>query len=165
MECVLFDMLGCPWLHRYMRIFQLIGVFLLLVSFLAIGAIVDVSFVDATYPGYNGKILIQSNRDGNNELYVVEGDGSNPINVTNNSASDISGRWSPDGRQILYTSNRDGNNEIYSMNADGSSVERITNNPSSDISFGWSPDGTKILFQSMRSGEFRLWYMNADGSN
>ena len=38
----------------------------------------------AAFPGVNGKIAFISNRDGNAEIYVMEPDGSNQTNLTNN---------------------------------------------------------------------------------
>jgi Tol biopolymer transport system component len=75
----------------------------------------------------NGKIAFVSNRDGNNEIYVMDADGSNQTRLTNNSADDSSPAWSPDGARIVFVSNRDGNFLIYTMNANGSSQTRLTN--------------------------------------
>src|SRR5262245_49125199 len=66
------------------------------------------------------RIAFTSKRDGNNEIYVMNADGSGQTNLTNNPASDAGPAWSPDGRQIAFGSFRDGNGEIYVMNADGS---------------------------------------------
>jgi S1-C subfamily serine protease len=42
-----------------------------------------------------GKIAFTSNRDGNLEIYVMNSDGSNETNLTNNSAWDSEPSWSP----------------------------------------------------------------------
>ena len=119
-----------------------------------------------------GVIAFQSNRDGNYEIYVMNGDGTGLTNLTNNPADDSGPVWSPDGKQILFTSSRDGNNEIYVMNADGSAQTNLTNDPATDGEVGgggllqidWSPDGKKILFASDRDGNSEIHVMNADGS-
>jgi len=41
------------------------------------------------------KIAFLSDRDGNNEIYVMNADGSEQTNLTNNPASDYSPSWSP----------------------------------------------------------------------
>ena len=75
---------------------------------------------------YNGKIAFVSNRDGNDEIYVMDADGSNQTRLTFNDGSDSSPMWSPDGAQIAFTSVREGNTDIYVMDADGSNVRRLS---------------------------------------
>ena len=43
------------------------------------------------------KITFCSNRDGNNEIYIMDVDGSNVKRLTNNQAYDVSPAWSPAG--------------------------------------------------------------------
>ncbi len=112
-------------------------------------------------PAAFGKIVFVSNRDGNNEIYSLNADGTNQTRLTNNSANDTSPRWSPDGSKIVFTSDRDGNREIYSMMADGSNPTRLTNNTVPDIDPAWSPDGTKLAFS--KGGD--IFVMDADGAN
>ena len=45
------------------------------------------------FPGTNGKIVFYSNRDGNNEIYVMDADGSNHTRLTNNSDTDDHPSW------------------------------------------------------------------------
>ena len=111
-----------------------------------------------------GKIVFQSDRDGDWEIYAMNVDGSNLIQLTFNSASDGYPVWSPDGTQIAFESNRDGNFEIYVMNADGSEQRRLTNQSSNETNPAWSPDGRQIAFDSDRASNRELYVMNADGS-
>ena len=110
------------------------------------------------------KIVFETNRDGNSEIYVVNVDGSTQTRLTNNTASDGSPSWSPDGNKIAFTSDRDGNSEIYVMNFDGTSQTRLTTDPAEDFNPFWSPDGTKIGFESERDGNPEIYVMNADGT-
>ena len=77
-------------------------------------------------------IAFTSTRDGNSEVYVMNADGSAPINLTKHPESDFFPTWSPDGKKLAFVSERDGNREIYVMNADGSNQTRLTENDSSD---------------------------------
>jgi len=113
----------------------------------------------------NGKIAFRSNRDGNNEIYIMNADGSNPKNITNHLDDDYDPSWSPDGSKIAFSSTRHGNFEIYIMDADGSNLSRITNNSAADYEPSWSPDGSKIAFTTDRDGNYEIYIMNTDGSN
>lgn len=113
--------------------------------------------------GDQGRIVFASDRDGNNEIYVMNADGSGVTRLTNHPANEGDPAWSPDNSRIVFTSNRDGNSEIYVMNADGSNVINLSNHPASDVQPAWSPDG-RIAFTSDRDGNYEVYVMNADGS-
>ena len=119
-------------------------------------------------PRQSGKVAFVSNRDGDDEIFTMNADGSEQKQLTANAAIDTRPDWSPDGTKIVFESSRDGNSEIYVMNADGTGQTRLTTNTTSDSQPVWSPDGTKIAFTSDRvadGGGYELYVMNADGTN
>lgn len=73
------------------------------------------------------------------EIFVVDVDGTNLIQLTDNDFSDSYPKWSPDESQIAFVSNRDGNLEIYVMNADGSGQTNLTQNEADDFAPAWKP--------------------------
>lgn len=105
----------------------------------------------------------------NDDICIINTDGTNEINLTHHPASDVSPVFSPDGTKIAFVTNRNFNgSEVYVMNIDGSNLTQLTNNI--DISDGtpaWSPDGTKIAFVTNRdeANNFEVYVMNADGTN
>ena len=101
------------------------------------------------------------------DVWVVNADGTNPVNLTQNpSSGDSMPAWSPDGAKIAFSTARDGNSEIYVMNSDGSGPVRLTDAPEQDLSPDWSPDGAKILFARHDAQEVStVWVMDAAGTN
>lgn len=113
------------------------------------------------------KIVFSSNREGisNNEIYVMNTDGSDQKRLTFNTVFDGEASFSADGGKIVFTSTRDGNAEIYVMNTDGTKQKRLTNSLGSDAHPSFSPDGTKITFISDREGGLEIFTMNSDGTS
>ena len=64
--------------------------------------------------------------DGNSEVFLANGDGSNLRNLTNNPFFDGWPAWSPDGRQIAFASNRCGHGyQVFVMDAAGTNPHLI----------------------------------------
>ena len=116
------------------------------------------------------RIVFASLRDGNKEIYVMDADGGNQENLTNNPAYDGQPDWSPDGTKIAFVSRRDGVSQIYVMNADGKNPIRLTDGPRWKRDPDWSPDGGKIAFTVNADWKKEEWLdhiavMDADGNN
>jgi Tol biopolymer transport system component len=111
---------------------------------------------------------------GDEEVYVMDADGTNVRRLTSNADFDSAPAWSPDGRRLAFE-NAPGaslqpgvephEKDIYVMDADGTNVRRLTDSPGLDEGPVWSPDGTKIAFSSDRTGQQEIFVMNADGSD
>ncbi|MCA0454684.1 MAG: DUF4082 domain-containing protein [Chloroflexi bacterium] len=129
---------------------------------------IDVGEIDP-YSGLavsnNGsKIAFSSRRDGNNELYVINQNGTGLTRLTNNIRNDILPNFSPDGTKIAFESKRDGYTSIYTINVDGTNLTKLAGTGQFDGTPAWSPDGTKIAFTSGRDGNFEIYTMNSNGS-
>jgi WD40 repeat protein len=110
-------------------------------------------------------IAFISTRDGNQEIYLADADGTNARRVTNTPAQEDSPDWTPDGRQIVYASNATGTYQIWIMNADGTQQRRLTDGPAFNFQPAVSPDGKSIAFASTRDGNYDIYAMSLDGSN
>lgn len=112
--------------------------------------------------GGAARIAFTSDVSGENNIHVMDIDGSNWVQLTEGGGFYPS--WSPVQQRLAFFSGVDGNMEIYTMNIDGSRRQRLTFDPAWDGMPDWSPDGSKIVFCSERTGSRDLWVMNADGS-
>jgi len=130
---------------------------------LAIAAAIAAGVAQAAFPGSNGKLVFQTNRDGNEEIYTMNSDGTGRVDLTRNPADDTDPRWSSDGSRIVFASNRTGNYQIYTMNADGSGVARVTHDGNDDRRPTWTADG-HILFQNGDFPNRAIFRINADGN-
>jgi Tol biopolymer transport system component len=95
------------------------------------------------------RIAFESNRDGNDEIYVLylpnvffDPVVQNIVRLTTNPARDTDPAWSPDGSRIAFATDRDGNSEIYTMESSGGGgLQRLTANTIYDAEPEWQPTG------------------------
>ena len=115
-------------------------------------------------PG-GAKIVFSSTRSGNNDIWSMNPDGTNPTQLTTAASNDTRPTFSPFGNRILFTSNRGGDDEIWAMNVDGSSQTQLTNAAGTSANADYAPNGSRIAFASSRDGDQEIFTMNPDGSD
>ena len=102
----------------------------------------------------------------NSDIWVMNADGSNQINLTNKPGLYWGNAWSPNGSKIAFGLGPVNEIDIWVMNSDGSNKINLTGKPGNYWEPTWSPDAGKISFVSAGAEEkFDIWVMNADGSN
>jgi TolB protein len=98
-------------------------------------------------------------RPGRVEIWVMDADGSNKRQLTDNGAANFAPFFHPNGRQIIFSSNMDhpgGRDfDLYLINLDGSGLERITHAPGFDSFPMFSPDGRTLVWGSHRGSDRR----------
>jgi dipeptidyl aminopeptidase/acylaminoacyl peptidase len=91
-------------------------------------------------PSNQGKITFTSNRDGNNEIYIMDASGANQVRLTNTTTDETWPVFSPDGSKIAFNSYRPGSNSaIYIMNSNGTGQVRLTNTTTDNYGPVFSP--------------------------
>jgi TolB protein len=113
------------------------------------------------------QVAFISDRDGNYNLYIMDGDGQNLRQVTFATLRTGHVSWSVDNRLAFNTGTMSGSTwEIYTIDVDGGNQRQLTSNSVSDWSPEWSPDGRFILYLSLvNDTDPAVFVMNADGSN
>jgi Tol biopolymer transport system component len=84
------------------------------------------------------------------DIWVVNTDGTNPVNLTENDVEDNAPAWSPDGQRILFSTMRHGDRDLFTMNPDGSDLTRLTKFTGDEMDGAWSPDGEYVVFTTAR---------------
>jgi dipeptidyl aminopeptidase/acylaminoacyl peptidase len=110
------------------------------------------------------RIALDSDRDGNVEVYAMNADGSDVARITDHPAEDEGASWSPDGARLAFVSSRSGSFALWLMNADGSGPRALTQTPHLEGQPNWSPDGSRIAFVSFADGDAEICVVNADGT-
>ncbi len=148
---------------------------------------------DPSWSPDGARIAFTSDRDGDQEIYTMNADGTNFRQLTDNDHGDLSPAWSPDGTLIAFHSDwtrpRSGHwngPDIFLVNADGTRLRQLTQEYSSNHAPGgspggvdlavakrepggsynpsWSPDGAQIAFTSDLDSSTEIFLMNADGT-
>ncbi|MEX0290051.1 MAG: TolB family protein [Flavobacteriaceae bacterium] len=84
----------------------------------------------ASYSPDGNKIIFESDRDGNWEIYLMDADGTNQKRLTANEDADRRPSWHPNGKMILFESDKSGRPELYTFNLEDKSIDKI---PSLDL--------------------------------
>ncbi len=107
------------------------------------------------------KIAFISNRDNNLEIYTMNSDGSQQVNLTWHASRDFAPVWSPTGEHIAFTSNRDGLHDIYLMKADGKKVRKVFESSARRECPTWSPDAQRIAY--LRADDWSIYISTIEG--
>ena len=93
------------------------------------------------------------------ELFVMNADGSNKRQITNNGAANFAPFFHPDDKRIIFASNMNDpkgrNFDLYMIRLDGTGLERITTNDTFDGFPMFTRDGKRLVFASNRNGKIR----------
>lgn len=96
------------------------------------------------------------------EIWAMNPDGTELVQLTNNDASDRWPAWRRDTLRIAFDSQRGfSNRNLYIMNLDGAGQTQLTQDPFAAAHPAWSHDGTQIAYSSLLG----LRVANANGSN
>lgn len=137
--------------------------------------------------GPDGRIVFTSVRDGDMEIYSMNGDGSDVKRLTNRPGPDGGPWYSPDGSKIIFRGRelsagkelddyrtllkeglwRPTELEIFVMNRDGSNLRQVTKLGGANFAPAWLPDNKRVIFASNvhdpKGRDFDLYITSIDG--
>jgi Tol biopolymer transport system component len=111
----------------------------------------------------------------NSDIYVINADGTNRMQLTNTPDSETHPSWNSDGTRLVFARDAavsgtgslvdNAASDIYVMDANGSNVTKIAD-VADDMAPSWSPDGSRIAFSSfVNDGSVGLIYtVRPDGT-
>jgi Tol biopolymer transport system component len=108
------------------------------------------------------RIAFMSDRDGNDEIFIMGSDGSEVDNITNNEALDGFPGWSAKKRAIAFLSTRESTlASIFMMDSLGKGLKSLATDMSIiATSPQWSPDGEWIAFDSELEGQTDIFLID-----
>ena len=115
----------------------------------------------------DGKIVFSSFAGNVTNLYSMEADGTNRIQLTANAGQENTyPTISQDGRYIVFTSDRTGNTQIWRMDSDGRNQRQLTFAGAQNQrgqSAALAHDGTEVFFIKRGAGPASIWKVSLEG--
>lgn len=123
-------------------------------------------------PSFRGWIAFRTNRNGAEEIYMMQGDGSSaqpapePIRSQFNTLYEKD-QWSADGSRHVFVQSLEGRSDVnvFMAAANGQGLVSLTNFNEDEYDPVWSPDGQAIAFVSNHTYNDEIWVMAAGGSD
>ncbi len=118
--------------------------------------------------GPPSQIAFASDRTGVMQIFLMNTDGSQQRQITNERDGACQPNWSPDGQRLVFTSpcpiraDTYPNSNIYIINADGTGKMPLPGSPEGDYDPAWSPNGKRIAFTSLRTGKPAIFVIDLD---
>lgn len=118
-------------------------------------------------PALTNTIVFVSDRTGDDELYLMRGNGDNVQLLATTPGPKTDPVISPDGKKIVFTLGTveaSSASPLWSVNSDGTGLTQLTTDGAIDYRPTWSADASQIAFVSTRDANAEIYVMNADGS-
>jgi Tol biopolymer transport system component/tRNA A-37 threonylcarbamoyl transferase component Bud32 len=103
----------------------------------------------------DGRVVYAATTTGNSDIWIMNADGSNRVQLTNTPADDLLPLVTSDGRTIVFLSERDGPRTLWRMNIDGSMPAQLTKGA---VAYRptLSADGQWVYYSDPKRNNFRL---------
>jgi dipeptidyl aminopeptidase/acylaminoacyl peptidase len=111
-----------------------------------------------------GKIVFASFRSGNWDIWIMDEDGNNQLQLTFSPDHELSPAFSADGKKIAFINKT--KNQLIVMDSDGNNKVPLRTSTYPEFRCPtWSPDGSKIAFRDGPYNYYDIWIINSDGTN
>ncbi len=110
----------------------------------------------------DGKIIYVSLESGNRDIWQMNTDGGNRVQMSFDQAADEYPTVSADGKYVFFVSSRAGVPHIWRMNSDGSQPIQLTNKGGESFPTV-TPDNKFVIFSARPTDKMLLWKIPSDG--
>jgi len=112
---------------------------------------------------FDTKIAYVQAQGKNKEIYVVDFDGGNPVQVTRDNSLNLSPAWNSSGTQLAYVSYKEGATKIYSVNLMDGAQRLISGFPGLNISPAWRPGSNELAVTLSKDGNPNIYLVSSAG--
>ena len=107
----------------------------------------------------DGRIVYSSHASGQPDIWIMNGDGSEPRQLTTNMGCVYNGlAVSPNGQYVVFVSRKAGNTNLWRIDIDGRNPKQLTNG-SGEFNPVFSPDGQWLRYRAAG----KVWKVSIDG--
>jgi TolB protein len=99
------------------------------------------------------------------EMHVVNRDGTGERIVASSPAKERDPTWSPDGTRIAFSSASGRQRDVFVVDVDGANLRNVSSSPGYDGEPAWSPDGSMLAVASWRSGVEAIYVLAPSGGS
>jgi TolB protein len=110
------------------------------------------------------RIAYVRSEKGAKELWVVDFDGENPVQLTSDRTMHLSPAWSPDGMKLVHTTYLRGRPELSIFDLRTRERRLVSAGPGMHTGGAWSPDGRVLAFSHATDGDSDIYLMGPDGT-
>lgn len=111
------------------------------------------------------RIGFVANRSGSKEIYLVDSDGGNLMQLTHDSVISVSPRFSSGARRIAYTGYQSGYADVYEIELGSGRRSKIMRYPGTNSGAAYSPDGSRFAVTLSKDGNPELYVTDSGGGS
>ncbi len=126
----------------------------------------DITLATTGVVGFaTSRVAFISSQTGQKELYVMDIDGANIKQLTQDKTISNGPAWSHNGKMIAYTSYKSGYPDVYLIKLDAGTRTRIAFFPGINSGPSFSPDDSKIALTLSKDGNPEIYVMPVTGGS
>jgi len=110
-------------------------------------------------------IAFVSTQSGNKEIFIMDWDGHNLLQLTRNGSINMNPDVSPDGHEIIFTSYKHGNPDLYKRSLSNTVEVPVSHRKGLNITGVWSPDGSRIALSLSKDGNAEIYTISRNGDH